>query len=54
MNMQELSDKFWKDHRGSGRVTSVTNYSFTWETLPDKDGKVKATVYMLSYFLALK
>ena len=51
--MQETADKFWKQNRGKGRVTKVNDYSFVWETLPDKDGKTKTTVYMASYFLSL-
>lgn len=49
--MEKLANKFWKEHRGQGRVVSVNSYSFIWETLPDKNGNTKQTVYMLSYFL---
>ena len=52
--MEEAANKFWKQNRGKGRVVKVTPYSFWWETLPDKDGKTKLTVYMKSYFLDLK
>lgn len=51
--MELLAANFWKQHRGSGRVSTVTEYSFTWETLPDKNGKVTSVTYMKSYFLEL-
>lgn len=35
-------------NRGKGKVTS---YCFWWETLPDKNGNTKTTVYMKSYFM---
>ena len=49
--MEELANKFWKEHRGQGRVVSVNSYSFIWETLPDKNNNTKQVVYMLSYFV---
>ena len=51
--MEEAANEFWKKNRGKGRVTKVTDYCFWWETLPDKNGNVKTTVYMASYFLKL-
>ena len=52
--MEEMANKFWKQNRGKGRVVKVTSYSFWWETLPDKNGNTKLTVYMKSYFLNLE
>ena len=46
--MNDLAVKFTKQNRGKGKVTS---YSFWWETLPDKNGNTKTTVYMKSYFM---
>lgn len=48
--MEEYAVTFQKQHRGTGRVTKVTDYCFYWETLPDKNGKTTTTVYMESYF----
>lgn len=47
MNKDNLKE-YLKRHKG--RVTAVTNYSFTFETLPDKNGKTEKTVVMESYF----
>lgn len=44
MHMDDLAVKY----RGKGKVTS---YCFWWETLPDKNGNTKTTVYMKSYFM---
>ena len=52
--MKNMANTFWKKHRGSGRVTKVIPYSFTWETLPDKNEKTNQTVFYKSYFLNLK
>lgn len=51
--MEEVANKFWKQHRGQGKVVKVNEYSFVWETLPDKNGNTKQTIYMLSYFVEL-
>ena len=48
MHMNDLAVKFTKQNRGKGKVTS---YCFLWETLPDKNGNTKTTVYMKSYFM---
>lgn len=50
MNMQELANKYARTHRGSGSVSKVNDYSFVWETLPDKNGKTQVTVFYASYF----
>lgn len=47
MNKDNLKE-YLKQHKG--KVTAVTNYSFTFETLPDKNGKTEKTVVMESYF----
>ena len=47
MNKDNLKE-YLKQHRG--RITAVTNYSFTFETLPDKNGKTEKIVVMESYF----
>lgn len=49
--MEELANKFLKEHKGKGKVTKLTDYCFWWESLPDKNGVTKTTVYMKSYFL---
>ena len=46
MHMDDLAVKFTKQNRGK-----VTSYCFWWETLPDKNGNTKTTVYMKSYFM---
>ena len=51
MDMNDLAVKFAKQNRGKGKVVKVTSYSFWWETLPDKNGNTKTTVYMKSYFM---
>ena len=51
MNMRELAVEFQRKNRGKGVVSKVNDYSFEFSTLPDKNGKVETTVYMLSYFL---
>ena len=38
MDMYEVANKYAKTHRGSS-VTKVNDYSFVWETVPDKNGK---------------
>ena len=50
-NMEELARKYERKH--AGHVTKITNYSFEFETVPNKDGKVEKYVVMLSYFLKL-
>lgn len=49
--MEKIANEFWKQHRGQGRVISVNDYSFVWETLPDKNDNTKQVTYMLSYFV---
>lgn len=51
MDMNDLAVKFAKQNRGKGKVVKVTSYCFWWETLPDKNGNTKTTVYMKSYFM---
>ena len=53
MDMQKIADKFQREHRGKGTVSHVTDYSFQYTTLPDKNGKTESCTYMLSYFLEL-
>ena len=43
--MNDLAVKFTKQNRGKGKVVKVTSYCFWWETLPDKNGNTKTTVY---------
>ena len=50
--MEELAREHERKH--AGHVTKTTNYSFEFETVPNKDGKVEKYVVMLSYFLKLK
>jgi len=49
--MEEVANEFWKQHRGQGRVVKVNDYSFVWETPPDKNGNTNQVTYMLSYFM---
>lgn len=49
--MEEIANKFWKQNKGKGKVTKITDYCFYWETFPDKNGNTKTTIYMESYFL---
>lgn len=49
--MEKVANEFWRQHRGQGRVVKVNDYSFVWETLPDKNGNTKQVTYMLSYFM---
>lgn len=49
--MEKIANEFWKQNRGKGRVVNITDYSFVWETLPDKNGSTKQVTYMLSYFM---
>lgn len=54
MDMQKIANEYQKKHRGKGRVTKVTDYSFWWETLPNPkklDEKTKTTVFYTSYFI---
>ncbi len=51
--MEKMANEFQRQHRGKGKVTKVNDYSFVWETLPDKNGNTKQTVYMLSYFMKI-
>lgn len=50
LNIEEIAANFQKNHRGTGKVTKVNDYCFLWETLPDKSGVTKTTVYYLSFF----
>ena len=43
MHMDDLALKFTKQNRGKDKVTS---YCFWCETLPDKNGNTKITVYI--------
>lgn len=50
-SMQEYADAYQRQHRGKGTVSSVTDYSFKYTTLPLKDTEQpKSHVVMLSYF----
>lgn len=49
--MQKIANEYENKNRGKGRVTKVTDYCFFWETLHDKNGNVKETVFMKSYFM---
>lgn len=49
--MEELARKYARNH--AGYVTKITSYSFEFETVPNKDGKVEKYVVMLSYFFKL-
>ena len=40
--MEELAREYERKHEG--HVTKITNYSFEFETVPNKDGKVDYTV----------
>jgi hypothetical protein len=49
--MEEYAAEYQKKHRGKGKVTDVTDYSFKYTTLPLKeDEKPKSYVVMKSYF----
>ena len=50
-NMEELAREYERKH--AGHVTKITSYSFEFETVPNKDGKIEKYVVMLSYFLKL-
>jgi hypothetical protein len=55
LTMEEYANKYLKQHRGKGRVSDVTKYSFKWTTLPLKENEKPVTyVFMLSYFLEYK
>ena len=49
--MEELAREYERKH--ADHVTEITSYSFEFETVPNKDGKVEKYVVMLSYFLKL-
>lgn len=51
MDMKKIAAKFQNDHLGKGEVSKVTDYSFTYTTLPDKNGKTATEVYYLTWFL---
>ena len=48
--MKELAKQYQKEHRGQGEVTKVTDYSFDFTSLPDKNGNTKTVSVMRSYF----
>lgn len=50
--MEELAKEYERDH--AGNVTKVTSYSFEFETVSSKDGKVKKYVVMRSYFFKMQ
>ena len=50
--MKELAKQYERQH--VGHVTKITDYSFEFETPPDKNGNTKKYVVMKSYFLELK
>ena len=47
--MYEVANKYARTHRG-GSVVKVNDYSFVWETVPDKNGKTQVIVFYESYF----
>lgn len=53
MDMNKIAKQFANDHLGKGTVDKVTDYSFQYTTLPDKNGKSESVVYMQSYFVEL-
>lgn len=50
--MEELAMQYERQH--AGHVTKISDYSFEFETPPDKNGNTKKYVIMKSYFLKLK
>lgn len=48
--MQDYAAQYQKQHRGKGTVSNVTNYSFVFTTLPDKQGNQSSVVVMESWF----
>lgn len=48
--MQEYASDYLKEHCRTGKVTHVTDYSFTFEKNPTKEGKVESYVVYMSYF----
>ena len=50
--MEELARKYERKHKG--HVTKITSYSFEFETVPNKDGKVEKYVVMSSYFFKMQ
>ena len=50
--MEELARKYERKHEG--HVTKITDYSFEFETVPNKDGKVERYVVMSSYFFKMQ
>lgn len=51
MNMNEIAAEFQRKNRGKGTVSKITDYSFEFYTIPDKNGKSETTIYMISYFV---
>lgn len=50
--MEELAREYERKHKG--HVTKITSYSFEFETVPNKDGKVEKYVVMRSYFFEMQ
>ena len=50
--MEELAREYERKHKG--HVIKITNYSFEFETVPNKDGKVEKYVVMQSYFFKMQ
>lgn len=50
--MEKLAKEYKRTH--AGKVLAVTDYCFTFETLPTKDGKTQKYVVMESYFFKPK
>lgn len=48
--MKEYIKEYNKEHCNSGRIISETDYSFTFETKPDKNGKTSSYIVYESYF----
>ena len=47
-----MNSAYVKEYRKShvGHMTSMNDYSFTWESIPDKHGNTKQTIVFESYF----
>lgn len=47
-----MNSAYVKEYRKShvGHMTSMNDYSFTWESVPDKHGNTKQTIVFESYF----
>ena len=46
----KYTEEFAKKNKDKGKVVKETDFSFTWETNPDKNGNTEQITYMESYF----